>query len=79
MTAPCPYSPDTRAAPPTTTPGWTATAGTGGISAGANREEMVQGAEDLGIELWEHVSNVIEAMNMIAEDLDLAGSQEKEQ
>ena len=49
------------------------------FAAGANREEMAQGAEELGIELWEHVSNVIEAMNMIADDLDLAGSTEKEQ
>lgn len=49
------------------------------FAAGANREEMAQGAEELGIELWEHVGNVIEAMNMIADDLDLAGSPEKEQ
>lgn len=49
------------------------------FAAGANREEMVQGAEELGIELWEHVANVIEAMNAIADDLDLAGSPEKEQ
>ena len=49
------------------------------FAAGANREEMEQGAEELGIDLWEHVSNVIEAMNLIADDLDLAGSPEKEQ
>ena len=49
------------------------------FAAGANREEMEQGAEALGIELWEHVANVIEAMNVIADDLDLAGSPEKEQ
>ncbi len=49
------------------------------FAAGANREEMVQGAEELGIELWEHVANVIEAMNAIADDLELAGSPEKEQ
>ena len=48
------------------------------FAAGANREEMEQGAEALGIELWEHVSNVIEAMNAIADDLDLAGSPEKD-
>ena len=46
------------------------------FAAGANREEMERGAQELGIELWEHVGNVIEAMNIIADDLDLAGSQE---
>ncbi|QRN84325.1 HDIG domain-containing protein [Chloroflexota bacterium] len=49
------------------------------FAAGANREEMEKGAEELGIELWEHVSNVIQAMDAIADDLDLAGSQEKDQ
>jgi len=44
------------------------------FAAGANREEMEQGADELGIDLWEHVSNVIQAMNDIAEDLDLAGA-----
>ena len=43
------------------------------FAAGANREEMEQGAQELGIELWEHVGNVIKAMDSIAEDLDLAG------
>ena len=49
------------------------------FAAGANREEMEQGAEELGIDLWEHVGNVIQAMDAIAEDLDLAGSPEKDQ
>jgi putative nucleotidyltransferase with HDIG domain len=44
------------------------------FAAGANREEIEQGAIELGVDLWEHVANVIEAMNQIAEDLDLAGS-----
>ncbi len=48
------------------------------FAAGANREEMEQGAQELGIELWEHVGNVIEAMNAVAVDLDLAGSPDKE-
>jgi len=48
------------------------------FAAGANREEMEQGADALGLELWEHVTNVIEAMNAVAEDLDLAGSPEKD-
>jgi len=44
------------------------------FAAGANREEIEQGAAELGVDLWEHVANVIQAMNLIAEDLDLAGS-----
>ena len=45
------------------------------FAAGANREEIEQGAAELGVDLWAHVTNVINAMNSIAEDLDLAGSQ----
>ena len=44
------------------------------FAAGANREEIEQGAADLGIDLWEHVANVIEAMNSVAENLGLAGA-----
>jgi putative nucleotidyltransferase with HDIG domain len=44
------------------------------FAAGANRDEIEQGAAELGVDLWEHVANVIEAMNGIAEELDLAGS-----
>ena len=44
------------------------------FAAGANRGEMEMGADELGIDLWEHVGNVIQAMNGIAEDLGLAGS-----
>mgnify|MGYP001123483438 CR=1 FL=1 len=47
------------------------------FASGANREEMEQGAEELGVELWEHVGNVIKAMNTIAEDLGLAGDPPK--
>jgi putative nucleotidyltransferase with HDIG domain len=43
------------------------------FAAGANRAEMEQGAEEFGVELWEHVGNVIEAMKMIAPELGLAG------
>jgi putative nucleotidyltransferase with HDIG domain len=49
------------------------------FAAGANREEMEEGAEALGIDLWEHVTNVIAAMNEVAADLDLAGSPEEDQ
>jgi putative nucleotidyltransferase with HDIG domain len=45
------------------------------FAAGANRDEIEHGAAELGIDLWEHVANVIIAMNAIAEDLDLAGTQ----
>jgi len=48
------------------------------FAAGVNREEIEQGAEDLNIDLWEHVANVIKAMDNIAEDLGLAGQPEKE-
>jgi len=44
------------------------------FAAGANREEIELGAAELGIDLWEHVANVIEAMNSIAEELGLAGT-----
>ena len=47
------------------------------FAAGADRAEMEQGAAELGIELWEHVGNVIKAMDAIAEDLDLSGSPQK--
>lgn len=43
------------------------------FAAGANRAEMEQGAEEFGVELWEHVGNVIEAMRRVAPELGLAG------
>jgi putative nucleotidyltransferase with HDIG domain len=43
------------------------------FAAGANREEIAQGAEEFDIELWEHVANVIEAMRRVAPELGLAG------
>ena len=44
------------------------------FAAGANRDEMEEGAEEFGVELWEHVSNVTEAMRGVAGDLGLDGS-----
>jgi putative nucleotidyltransferase with HDIG domain len=41
------------------------------FAAGANREEIARATEDFGLELWEHVDNVIFAMRRIAKDLDL--------
>lgn len=44
------------------------------FAAGANREEIEQGAQEFGVELWEHVGNVIEAMRRSAPELGLAGN-----
>lgn len=44
------------------------------FAAGANREEMEQGAAELGVDLWEHVGNIIVAMRKIAPELGLAGN-----
>jgi putative nucleotidyltransferase with HDIG domain len=43
------------------------------FAAGVNREDIEKGAQELGIDLWEHVGNVIQAMQGIASDLGLAG------
>jgi putative nucleotidyltransferase with HDIG domain len=43
------------------------------FAAGANRDEIAKGAQEFNIDLWEHTSNVIEAMRRIAPDLGLAG------
>ena len=43
------------------------------FAAGANRKEMEQGALEFGVDLWEHVDNVIMAMRRIAPQLGLAG------
>jgi putative nucleotidyltransferase with HDIG domain len=44
------------------------------FAAGTDREIMTQAAQDFGIELWEHVGNVILAMRRIAAELGLAGN-----
>ncbi len=41
------------------------------FAAGANREEIASAADEFGVELWEHVDNVILAMRRIAPDLGL--------
>jgi len=43
------------------------------FAAGANREEIQRGADEFGIDLWEHVGNVITAMSSIAPQLGLDG------
>ena len=44
------------------------------FAAGANREEIANGAAEFGVELWEHVDNIIMAMRSIAPELGLAGN-----
>jgi putative nucleotidyltransferase with HDIG domain len=44
------------------------------FAAGTNREEMEHAAKEFGIDLWEHVGNVILAMRRIAPELDLVGN-----
>lgn len=41
---------------------------------GVNREDVVRGADELGVELWEHVAFVLAAMQEDAEKLGLDGS-----
>ncbi len=43
------------------------------FAAGANRPEIEQAVKEFGIDLWEHVANVIQAMRLIAPELGLAG------
>jgi len=44
------------------------------FAAGANRDEIARAAEEFGVELWEHVDNVILAMRRIAPQIGLAGN-----
>ena len=44
------------------------------FAAGANREEIQRATKEFGLELWEHVDNVILAMRSIAQELDLQGT-----
>jgi putative nucleotidyltransferase with HDIG domain len=41
------------------------------FAAGANRDEILRATEDFGLELWEHVENVIIAMRAISSELGL--------
>ncbi len=43
------------------------------FAAGANREEIAKATQEFGLELWEHVGNVILAMRTVAPELGLAG------
>ncbi len=44
------------------------------FAAGANRAEIEKAAAEFGIDLWEHVANVITAMRRIAPELGLVGN-----
>lgn len=44
------------------------------FAAGANREEIKKSAEEFGVELWQHVDNIIMAMRSIASELELEGT-----
>lgn len=44
------------------------------FAAGTNRAEMEVAAKEFGVEIWEHVGNVILAMRKIAPELDLVGN-----
>ncbi|MBV9709287.1 MAG: HDIG domain-containing protein [Ktedonobacteraceae bacterium] len=46
-----------------------------GFAAGVNRDDLVKGAAELGIDLDEHIAFVIEAMSSVADELGLAGVQ----
>ena len=43
------------------------------FAAGVNREDIEQGAEDLGVDLWTHVGYVLESMQRVAPELGLDG------
>jgi putative nucleotidyltransferase with HDIG domain len=47
----------------------------GRFAANVRRDEIEHGAVELGVELWEHVGNVLRSMAGIAADLGLDGSQ----
>ena len=44
------------------------------FAAGADREMIAQGAQEFGVDLWQHVDFAIKAMRKIAKDLDLEGN-----
>jgi predicted hydrolase (HD superfamily) len=49
---------------------------TKGFAAGVNRDDLYKGADELGIDLDEHIANVILAMSSVADRLGLTGIQE---
>jgi predicted hydrolase (HD superfamily) len=49
---------------------------TKGFAAGVNRADLYKGADELGVDLDEHIALVIQAMSSIADKLGLAGMEE---
>ncbi|HEY3364424.1 MAG TPA: HD domain-containing protein [Symbiobacteriaceae bacterium] len=47
------------------------------FAAGVNREDVVRGAAELGVELGEHIGFVIEALKAAADNLELRGTAER--
>ena len=45
-----------------------------GFARGVNRDDVINGAQDLGVELDEHIQFVVDAMRVSADSLGLAGS-----
>ena len=43
------------------------------FAAGASRNDIEAATADFGVDVWEHVGNVIQAMRKIAPELGLAG------
>ena len=43
-----------------------------GFAKDVNREDIVRGAEEMGVDLDEHIAFVVESMKPIAEQIDLA-------
>ncbi len=46
----------------------------GRFAANVSREDIAEGAETLGVELWEHIGNVLDSMKRIAPALGLEGN-----
>ncbi len=46
----------------------------GRFAANVSREDIAEGAETLGVELWEHIGNVLNSMKRIAPALGLEGN-----
>ena len=44
------------------------------FAANVARGDIIQGAEALGVELWEHVENVLNSMKRIAPEIGLSGA-----
>jgi predicted hydrolase (HD superfamily) len=45
-----------------------------GFARGVNRDDVINGAQDLGVDLDEHIQFVVDAMRASADALGLAGS-----